>query len=44
MMGADHPKPPAELEQYLTLVQQRDREGLPFVIVGDWDGLAWTAN
>ena len=33
-MGADHPKSPTELEQYLTLLQQRDDRGQPFVIVG----------
>ena len=33
-MGADHSKSPTELEQYLTLLQQRDGTGLPFVIVG----------
>jgi hypothetical protein len=33
-MGADHPKSPTELEEYLTLLQQRDGQGRPFVIVG----------
>jgi hypothetical protein len=33
-MGADHSKTPTELEQYLTLLRQRDGAGLPFVIVG----------
>jgi hypothetical protein len=33
-MGADPSKSPTELEEYLTLLQQRDVQGNPFVIVG----------
>jgi hypothetical protein len=33
-MGADHPKPPRELREYLVLLRQRDSTGQPFIIVG----------
>ncbi len=33
-MGADHPKPPRELREYLVLLRQRDSNDQPFIIVG----------
>lgn len=40
-MGADHPKPPTELREYLTLLQQRDGAGQPFIIVGGQAANFW---
>lgn len=40
-MGADHPKPPTELREYLTLLPQRDGVGQPFIIVGGQAANFW---
>lgn len=40
-MGADHPKPPTKLREYLVLLQQRDERGQPFVIVGGHAANFW---
>ena len=40
-MGADHPKPPTRLGQYLALLRQRDAAGRPFIIVGGHAANFW---
>lgn len=40
-MGADHPKSPTELRQYLALLRQRDDAGQPFIIVGGHAANFW---
>ena len=40
-MGADHPKPPRELREYLVLLRQRDSTGQPFIIVGGHAANFW---
>jgi hypothetical protein len=41
-MGADHPKPPRELREYLVLLRQRDSTGQPFIIVGGHAANFWS--
>ena len=40
-MGADHPKPPRELREYLVLLRQRDSTGQPFIVVGGHAANFW---